>query len=433
MQRIAASNAMFYSDPDTATWVNNHDFARYGDSVTLPISARTLNWIPYQLDAELATLLDYFHIVASKSLIVFGCSSGDILQLVLRMALSDHTLSAVAVLQVILAFSTLHRDGPSAQAIHLKVKALRALASSVTADIDATATAHHVVCGMFLCLCEMRTNSDTSYQWLWYVCGAKSLIKTQRLDGPDHNKDFDIVVGWAQYYEVMARFSLRHWGREHSYEFEFAENLGYHAALPSVCARGNIAAELDNPPIAMLDLLREVIDIAEAPSISQNSSSGYTEYALELEDKLHNAYRSFLEQLRTVPKRQTAIAVFCLAVLVYLLRLTSTHGKDKSTKIDGLLDEAFGHLAELDSLPFPLAILLLGLEARNDRERKVIVKLIAGTERDIPTQALLYVKSITASSWVQEDLRKDCSDGSIGYMENMNRLISSFKILPTFI
>lgn len=190
-----------------------------------------------------------------------------------------------------------------------------------------------------------------------------------------------------------------------------------------------ILAELDNPPIAMLDLLREVIDTAEASSIS----SGYTEYALELEYKLHNARRDLLEQLQTVPKSQKAIEVFCLAVLVYLLRLTSTHAKDKSTKINDLVDEAFGHLAKLESLPFPLAILLLGLEARNDRERKVIVELIAGTEGEIPTQALVYVKSITASSWVQEDLRKDCSDGSIGYMENMNRLISSFRILPTFI
>lgn len=59
MQRIATSNAIFYSDPQTATWVNAHDFTRYGNSMTLPISARTLNWIPYQLDAELATLLDY--------------------------------------------------------------------------------------------------------------------------------------------------------------------------------------------------------------------------------------------------------------------------------------------------------------------------------------------------------------------------------------
>lgn len=194
-----------------------------------------------------------------------------------------------------------------------------------------------------------------------------------------------------------------------------------------------IVAELDNPPIAMLDLLREVIDIAEAPTISHISSSGYTEYALELEYKLHDAHRSLLEQQKTATKHRKSITVFFLAVSVYLLRLTGTHGNDKSTKIDALVDEAFGHLSELEIMPYPLAILLLGLEARIDRERKIIVDLIAKTELEIRNQALLYVKSITTSSWVQEDLRKDWSDGSIGYMENMNRLISSWKLLPTFI
>lgn len=70
MQRIEASNATFYSAPQTSAWFNDHYFAQYGNSMALPISALTLNWIPFQLDTQLATLLDY-----CKSLLYPRCAS----------------------------------------------------------------------------------------------------------------------------------------------------------------------------------------------------------------------------------------------------------------------------------------------------------------------------------------------------------------------
>ncbi|TQW05672.1 hypothetical protein V2A60_009808 [Cordyceps javanica] len=240
-------------------------------------------------------------VTASRTLIVLGLDTSDILSLVLRMALTARGRSAAAVLQSVFALAALHRDGPNEQSSRLKIEALHALASSVTGDITSIAVAQHVVCGLLLCIYEMQKNSDTSYQWLWYICGAKHLIKTQNLDAPGRNGDFDLLVGWAQYYEVMARFGLRHWRRRGTAEFAFAEYLGYHAAMPS------IIAELTNPPIALLDLLREVIDVAEATTSLRSSSSGYSEYALNIESRLHETRRILLEQQPGSLEDQNAI------------------------------------------------------------------------------------------------------------------------------
>lgn len=86
----------------------------------------------------------------------------------------------------------------------------------------------------------MQKNAGTSCHWLWYICGAKHVIKTHVLDGPGRGSDYNLVVGWTQYYEVMARFGLRHWRRENTAEFAFAEYAGHHAAVPPVCARDNV-------------------------------------------------------------------------------------------------------------------------------------------------------------------------------------------------
>lgn len=76
--------------------------------------------------------------------------------------------------------------------------------------------------------------------WLWFICGAKSLIKQQQLDAPGRDRDLDLLVGWVQYYEVMARFSLRHWKRAGTAEYIFADKLGYHDKMPPVCATSSV-------------------------------------------------------------------------------------------------------------------------------------------------------------------------------------------------
>jgi len=89
---------------------------------------------------------------------------------------------------------------------------------------------------------QIQKNSKTSGHWLWYLCGAMTIIKTGHLDRPNQDAYVTFLLGWTQYYASMARFSLRHWVRKETMEFNFARDVGYHDVMPPVRARSTVCA-----------------------------------------------------------------------------------------------------------------------------------------------------------------------------------------------
>jgi hypothetical protein len=87
----------------------------------------------------------------------FGRHATDIRNILLRMSLSDGSLTTKAVMQSMLAVSSLHRFEPRPQAINLKLFALRTLAESLVAGIDTREALQHIAAGMLLCTFEVTT------------------------------------------------------------------------------------------------------------------------------------------------------------------------------------------------------------------------------------------------------------------------------------
>lgn len=75
----------------------------------------------------------------------------------MRVALSQNTPSSTAVLQSVLALSSLHRHGLQAHAARLKVSALSALAASARTGIKPQEVMAHVSALMVLCCFEVST------------------------------------------------------------------------------------------------------------------------------------------------------------------------------------------------------------------------------------------------------------------------------------
>ena len=82
------------------------------------------------------------------------------------MALSDSSLTAKAVMQSVLAVSSLHRFGPGSQAINLKESALRTLAESLASGIDTKVALQHIAAGMLLCTFEVTTPNVRDFMTL---------------------------------------------------------------------------------------------------------------------------------------------------------------------------------------------------------------------------------------------------------------------------
>lgn len=154
--------------------------------------------------------------VASKSLATFGHDTTALGNILVRIALQEETATAAAVLQALLAFSSLHCYGLQSQALELKIAALGSLVkASAASSLGVKATMQHTATGMLLCSFEVHQSSCTSGQWTFYLGGVKTVlnassIKTLRQLG----SDVAVLLDWVHYHEVLTRFFLLHWKRE---------------------------------------------------------------------------------------------------------------------------------------------------------------------------------------------------------------------------
>lgn len=152
---------------------------------------------------------------ASSSLATFGHDATALGNTLARIALDGETASAAAVLQALLAFSSLHRYGLHAKAIELKITALGKLAEgSAAPSLSAKETVQHIAAGMLLCSFEVHQSSCTSGQWTGYLGGVKTVINESSIKRLlQLDPDVAVLLDWVYYHDIHARFSLLYWKR----------------------------------------------------------------------------------------------------------------------------------------------------------------------------------------------------------------------------
>ena len=88
---------------------------------------------------------------AYLSLVTFGVNPSQLRDILMRMAMTDDTDTALAVFYAMLAFSSLHLNGSHQQAIQFKLLALNSLsASAKTGPLSLAEAAQHVAASMLL-------------------------------------------------------------------------------------------------------------------------------------------------------------------------------------------------------------------------------------------------------------------------------------------
>ena len=169
---------------------------------------------------------------ASSSLTTFGHDPKSVGAIAIRMALTDDSPSARAVLWSLLALSSLHRYGLQLQAAQLKISAIKALVASSEGGIGVMEAAQHIAAGMLLCSFEVRLKrynfiastrnrssspfqihqaSCTSGQWLVYIDGVKRIIKAYSSKTFKEDGDVRTLLDWVYYHDTLSRFSMSHW------------------------------------------------------------------------------------------------------------------------------------------------------------------------------------------------------------------------------
>ncbi|KAF4459654.1 Arginine metabolism regulation II [Fusarium albosuccineum] len=377
-----------------------------------PILTALPSWVNPGLDPSEKELFQ-----ASLSLTTFGNDAVKIPQILIRMALSDNTPSATAIFMSMLALASFHHDGLQSRVAHFKISALRALSASTKGEVGAAESIRHVAAGMLLCTLEIQQSSAESSHWLWYVCGSKKIIKTAHLDETAHDDDFTTLIGWVQYYDVLARFSLRHW-QPNLIVPEGSTNITFEAFQPAVCSEAQ-PANLVGPSHDILYLLSEVCDTVVPPSDPRYHEVGYREYLKVLEWRLRPIP---IKRPKDAAATDSHILVelYQLSTLIYLRRASVGISPERPQTVEWV-HRGFSQLKDFETCAHPFPLLIFGCEAYTDEERASILELISRTEISTPFRNLGFVKAILQTIWVQNDL----ADGHLDYIQNLGVVLSS--------
>ncbi|KAK3291400.1 fungal-specific transcription factor domain-containing protein [Chaetomium fimeti] len=387
-------------------------------------------WNPADMQAGDQDLIQYFQLVASKSLATFGRDPTELGNAVIRIALASNTASSMALFRSLLALSSLHRHNDNPQAIDLKISALEALTATSGKYISTAEAIQHVATNMLLCSLEIHQVSCSSGEWSCYLRSAKDMIQAAGLEELQHDSDLAALLDWVYYHDVLARFSLQHWHREPtgnlppsptgaSSRLGLSPTIGGSRAKPSKTA---------SPPLALIELLSEVCDAVPShpPSMTPAEQGEYKSFLKILDWRL----RSMELPATADGSADTSLVMelYRLAMLVYLSRASDSL-RGQSTRAQQHIDKGFTILARLGSCDRQFPVFILGCEARSDDQRAVVLDLISRTENSNSSRSFNLVRVLLQASWAQDELGK----GGLNYCDEMGYIISCCRILPTFV
>nr|A0A1J0HSR1.1 RecName: Full=Transcription factor iacI; AltName: Full=Iso-A82775C biosynthesis cluster protein I [Pestalotiopsis fici W106-1]APC57600.1 regulator [Pestalotiopsis fici] len=375
-------------------------------------------WNASGVEALDSDLFEYFCCVASGSLPTFGHDATALRNILVRTALEGETASAAAVLQALLAFSSLHRYGLQPQALELKITALGSLAKgSFTPGLGTKETIEHIAAGMLLSSFEVHQSSCTSGHWTGYLGGVKTITDMSSVKTLlQFSSDVAVLLDWVHYHNVLARFSLLYWNGEETSEF------------PSTPT--NLLSSQDSslpPPIySMMDLLSQICDLSNS-AIPTGTS-----------DEVDN-YKGFLKvldwRIRSLPIKgdndgeMLLMKLYQLALLLFLNR--SFEGLiDQPIRMQQQIGQAFAILPRLSSCRQQFPIYVIGCEARTDEQRAAVLDLITKTEKMSTSRSFNHCRTLLQAVWTQDDLAEW---DDISYRAKLTLVISRCAVAPIFV
>ncbi|KAI0407918.1 fungal-specific transcription factor domain-containing protein [Xylaria palmicola] len=413
------------------------DMEMYYYLVALRSSGRSLSpfYVSMDLNAEELGLLEYFQSTAFSTLATLSVDVTRVRDMLVRMALTDPSISARAVLHAILALSSLHRDGPQLQAAQHKTAAVGALGASAKNGINTTAeAAQHVAANMLLCSFEIHMGTDSHGHWPWYLLGARDIVKAAGLEAQVADSDIYQLVLWTYYHDVLARFSLLHWRRP-SAPKAFEDEIGVKCEWRDLCASVT-KLEIDIGPLPrILSRLGDVVD-----ALCSRKHPPAPLKTLQKQMKASELGVRNVPELAVPPpasasyeglRRMTVLTeLYRTAVLVYIARICENKfGAQRD--LGPLLDKGFAQIEGMDTCQRLLPVFILGCEANTDERRIAVLNLLRRTETT-HVRSLECIRRGLDSIWIQDDLHAD-QDTVHDYMNKLSVVVSSSRTLPTFV
>jgi hypothetical protein len=278
--------------------------------------------------------------------------------------------------------------------------------------------------------------------WIGYLCGAKQVVNAFKNSNPAPCSDASLILGWLYYFDVMARFSFRHWRTEQMKAI--AKGLGFNpqseeeeCALQYILARDSFSRGVTNIAVHAHPVVELLAEVSETAMYSSEPRYLTAKYQLHLEDlrlKLETASALICSLSPSVKEEvdthaHQLLELTRLAGLIYLERISRNFSRE-STKLKFWTRQALSILKELDSCLCPFALFIVGCEATEDEDRMIILNLYMKMEARPHLQGFMEIRSLLRTAWTQQDLAQD---GELGYIHKLNLVMSSRDVVPSLI
>ncbi|KAH7311249.1 fungal-specific transcription factor domain-containing protein [Stachybotrys elegans] len=352
--------------------------------------------ITFLPDESASNLLRHFHDAAYLSLVTFTATRlavRDVLERLMKTSSGD--AAGQGLLAATLAFSSLHRQGLSQQAIQTKIRALNLL--SVTTDGSAihwTQAARHVAASMLLASFEILHPLNSSADWLWYVRGAMATAAflANHLD----ESDVEILLDWVNYHYMISQFPLQRFrkvpaGQNHHLQTYTSPLSNIQITMPS-----------PNPTQAILNLL---CNASSLNSPSENLDIQLTTFKLSTLEQ-EAGHLSILNPSERNAEIAYGAKIWHLATRLYLTR-ASQSAWEAPADLSSEIEEGYARIAGFYECRHFFPLFVLACEARTDEKRSAIEGLIERTEKSNRGRSMQGLKDIIHSIWVQQDLYAD--------------------------
>ncbi|KAL7895511.1 fungal-specific transcription factor domain-containing protein [Trichoderma sp. TUCIM 5745] len=351
---------------------------------------------------------------------------GELARSLLVLGLSDATLSSRAVLQAILALSSLHVYGDTS-AVAYKANAISLLIRAMNLENSEGSSFRKLVATMLLYAYETFHPSTSFPVWAVYLCGAKRIIRLSEYFEHLISVERDTVLEWVYYHEIISQFGLIYW----KWNREMHKNC--HGTL--VVTRNHMRSSEDLnivPNQSGIGCSRDVLEsIASMFAIILSSGSDLALSPVQL-----TALYEVKQSLHRVPAESSdnqhwsaqCTMLHRLAALVYLNRAVMGYSGEE-TQHQALVVQGIEILNTMRVCELPWPLFIIGCEATNDSQRVNIMDLFARTEEKSQSSHIWLIWQLIQASWNQDDLQEE---SKLNYNKKMGSIIQSVPYLPIF-
>ncbi|PVI01305.1 hypothetical protein DM02DRAFT_727946 [Periconia macrospinosa] len=418
--------------------VYNSDIERLHDMLNpltkrnvLPPLKRSPRWTPIDLAGAEVDLFSYYQNIVSPMLT--SINNPAVQSLIFRMTLTDGALASVAIIFGIFALTCIHLNDPfRAQMYQTKARdAIKAAAIQQTGRGDKLRI---IVAMNLLVMFEAIVSVDTRVNWAHNICFIKhASIKAYDINQA-HTGDSALVLYWAYYFDVISKFSIRHYERRWKAAIACAKMEQLTVVARNSPETTNIIPTLG----CSLEVWGAIASSLNTVIHTMDGNDDQTEVLNKLERRLKHAQQVIkVEELYeydpgSMEKAQQTHSIaelYRLAGLIYLYRVgysaTATHSSLQAAKTS-----AFVILERLYTCERTFPLFIVGCEARTDNQRATILRLINNTRAQFTPTLITRIHNYLERFWAADEL--DVAQHT-GYDEKISAILSSGCALPAFL